>query len=162
MGKLRDRGWFTSLCFCLATMTAVIASVPDDTVAGIVASRATDQANFREQDLERIQGFLERKIVQQKLRDYGVSPQQAMDKVRRIGDKELHLLASRMERVPDGGSMVGLDTEGALLILLAIAVLVAVIMIVLLGVKVAVNEMLHRPSPEDASPPPATPPAPAE
>ena len=162
MGKLRDRGWFTSLCFCLATMTAVIASVPDDTVAGIVASRATDQANFREQDLERIQGFLERKIVQQKLRDYGVSPQQAMDKVRRIGDKELHLLASRMERVPDGGSMVGLDNEGALLILLAMAVLVAVIMIVLLGVKVAVNEMLHRPPSEDASSPPATPPSPAE
>ena len=162
MGKLRDRRWFTSLCFCLATMTAVTTSVPDDAVAGIVASRASDQANFREQDLERIQGFLERKIVQQKLRDYGVSPQQAMDKVRRIGDKELHLLASRMERVPDGGSMVGLDTEGALLILLAMAVLVAVIMIVLLGVKVAVNEMLHRPSPEDASPPPATPPAPAE
>ena len=162
MGKLRDRRWFTSLCFCLATMTAVIASVPDDAVAGIVASRATDQANFREQDLERIQGFLERKIVQQKLRDYGVSPRQAMDKVRRIGDKELHLLASRMERVPDGGSMAGLNTEGALLILLAMAVLVAVIMIVLLGVKVAVNEMLHRPLPEDASPLPATPPAPAE
>ena len=162
MGKMRDRRWFPSLCFCFATLTAVIASVPDDAVAGIVASRATDQANFREQDLERIQGFLERKIVQQKLQDYGVSPQQAMDKVRRIGDKELHLLASRMERVPDGGSMVGLDTEGALLIFLAMAVLVAVIMIVYLGVKVAVNEMLHRPSPEDASSPSATPPVPAE
>lgn len=162
MGKLRDRRWFASLCFCLATMMVVIASVPDDAVAGIVASRATDQTNFREQDLERIQGFLERKIVRQKLRDYGVSPQQAMDKVRRIGDKELHLLASRMERVPDGGSMVGLDTGGALLILLAMAVLVAVIMIVLLGVKVAVNEMLHRPSPEDGLPPPTTPPDPAE
>lgn len=162
MGKLRYRRWCASLCFCLATMTAVTASVPDDAVAGIVASRATDQANFREQDLERIQGFLERKIMQQKLRDYGVSPRQAMDKVRRIGDKELHLLASRMERVPEGGSMVGLDTEGALLLLLAMAVVVAVIMIVLLGVKVAVNEMLHRPSPEDASPSPAMPPAPAE
>jgi len=162
MEKLRDMRWFASLCFCLATMMAVIASLPDDAVAGIVASRATDQVNIREQDLERIQGFLERKIVQQKLRDYGVSPQQAMDKVRRIGDKELHLLASRMEGIPDGGAMVGLDTGGALLILLAIAVLVAVIMIVYLGVKVAVNEMLHRPSPEDASTPSASPPVPGE
>jgi len=162
MEKLLDMRWFASLCFCLATMMAVIASLPDDAVAGIVASRATDQVNIREQDLERIQGFLERKIVQQKLRDYGVSPQQAMDKVRRIGDKELHLLASRMEGIPDGGAMVGLDTGGALLILLAIAVLVAVIMIVYLGVKVAVNEILHRPSPEDASTPSASPPVPGE
>lgn len=162
METLRDRRWFASLCFCLAAMMALIASLPDDAVAGIMASRATDQANFREQDLGRIQGFLERKIVQQKLRDYGVSPQQAMAKVRRIGDEELHLLATRMERVPDGGAMVGLNTEGALLILLAMTVLVAVILIVLLGVKVAVNEMRHRPSPEDASSPSATPPVPAE
>jgi len=162
MRRMRERSWFPSLCFCLAAMIAVFASMPAHGIAGVVASRGSDGANLREQDLERIRALLERKIVQQRLRDYGVSPREAMEKIRQLDDPQLHRLAVKVDGVAEGGTMVGAGSDLILALGLIFAVIAVVAYLVYLGVKVAVNEIRNRPSAEDTSLPPTSVPAPGK
>lgn len=162
MDGLRLRSWFASMCLLLAMILATIASTPPDVCAGIVPSHGSSLAYSKDVDLERIQRILERNVVQQKLLDYGVSPQEAMAKVRQLEDKELHLLVTRMEQIPEGGAIVGVDTGGLLLIMLVIVAIAVVATFLALSVKAVITDMIYKPSPEDAPPELVPSPAPSQ
>ncbi len=148
------------MCLLIATTLAAIASTPPDVCAGIVPSHGSGQAYSRDVELERIERVLERNIVQRKLLDYGVSPEDAVAKVRQLDDKELHLLVTRMEQIPEGGAMVGVDTGSLLLIMLVIVAIAAVATFLVLSVKAVITDTIYKPSPEDAPLEPAPSPAP--
>jgi len=57
----------------------------------------------RTADLAKIQKVLESKIIQQKLMDYGLSPQEAMARVSRLSDSQISMLASHADAVQAGG-----------------------------------------------------------
>lgn len=156
---MRVRSWFVSTCLCLAVITAAIAMTPPELSAGIVPSHGLGPAYSRDVDLERIQRVLEGNMVRQKLLDYGVSPREAMDKVRRLDDKELHLLATKMEGIPEGSSIAGVDSAGAILIVLVILAVAVVITFLVLGAKAFVTDMRNKPQPENAPPEPLPSPA---
>ena len=72
-------------------------------VAGLAASRTsgvTTIASVRDADLLSVRRALEHKVVAQKLRDYGVSPEQAELRLASLSDGELHQLASAHTRCP--------------------------------------------------------------
>jgi hypothetical protein len=94
--------------------------------AGLAPSRAsgvTEVRSVRDADLIAVQRMLEHKIVVQKLRDYGVRPEQARLRVASLSDQELHQLASASKGLPSGG-----DGTGTLIGILIIVILVIVIL----------------------------------
>ncbi len=78
---------------------------------------------MRDADLIAVQRVLERKVVTQKLRDYGVTPEQARLRAASLSDAELHQLASASKSLPSGG-----DGIGALIGILIVVILIIVIL----------------------------------
>ncbi len=127
MVAIRRAGWFVLMAVMMAGWMGVLGSIRSEAVAGVIASRGTgvsDGLASRAADLEKVQSFLEKKIVAQKLTDYGVSPDEAMAKVRAMNERELHRLASLTDRAAEGAD----DGVG---LLIGIAVLIILVIIIL-------------------------------
>jgi hypothetical protein len=95
-------------------------------LAGLAPSRTsgtTGIATVRDADLLSMQRVLEHKVVAQKLRDYGVTPEQAELRLASLSDVELHRLASASRGLPTGG-----DGLGTLIGILIVVLLVIVIL----------------------------------
>ncbi len=163
MAMRRDRPWFASLCLAVAAILAVIVSVPSEARAGAMASHAGGPREMREADLAKVRIFLERKIVQERLRDYGVPPRDAFSKVVELDDATLHLLAARTGGIPEGGSPAGIDSGSVIgILVVAFLVIALVVYLISLGAKVVVNEIRNKPSAGEGPPPSPSVPAPAQ
>jgi hypothetical protein len=95
-------------------------------LAGLAPSRVsgmTEVHSVRDADLIAVQRSLEHKIVVQKLRDYGVSPEDARLRVASLSDAELHQLASATRGLPSGGDGTGTLIGVLIVILLVIIIL---------------------------------------
>ncbi len=127
MSSIRGAGWFVLVALMMAGWTGVLGSIRGEAVAGMIAShgtRAADGLAPRAADLGKVQAFLEKKIVLQKLADYGVSPEEAMAKIRSMNDGELHRLASLTDRAAEG-------TDDALGFLIGLAILIILVIVIL-------------------------------
>lgn len=87
---------------------------------------------FRAADLNKIQGALESKIVQQKLMDYGLSREETMARVSKLSDKQLSQLAAHTDSLQAGG-------DGGLLVSLLVVAILVVLLIYLLQGRVEVR-----------------------
>jgi len=76
----------------------------------------------RAADLASIQKTLETKTVQQRLVDYGLTPDEAMAKLNGLPDGQLHKLAANIDELQAGGDVVG--TLFALVIIAALVVFI--------------------------------------
>ncbi len=95
-------------------------------LAGLAPSRTsgvTGIASVRDADLLSVRRAIEHKVVAQKLRDYGISTEQADLRLASLSDAELHQLASATRGLPTGG-----DGVGALIGILIVILLVIVIL----------------------------------
>ena len=95
-------------------------------LAGLAPSRVTGVtaiSSARDADLIAVQRALEHTVVAQKLRDYGVAPDEIQARLASLPDQDLHLLASYSRGLPSGG-----DGLGTVIALLVIVVLVIVIL----------------------------------
>lgn len=102
----------------LLDITPAIAGLAPSTRSG-----ATTVASARDADLLVAQRALENKVVAQKLRDYGVSPDEAQLKLASMSDQDLHRLASASKGLPSGG-----DATGAIIGVLVVVILVIVVL----------------------------------
>ena len=94
--------------------------------AGLAPSRLSGQSTIssaRDADLLIVQRALEHKLVAQKLRDYGVSPQEAQLRVAALPDDDLHTLASASKGLPSGGDGLGVLVTVLIIILLVVVIL---------------------------------------
>ena len=123
MAMVRKAGWFVMVAAMMAGWMGVLGSVRGVAEAGVIASSIED-AGSRVEDMAKVQAFLENKVVVQKLVDYGVSPAEAMAKVKEMNAQDLHRLASLTDRAAAGTS----DALGFLIGLAILVILVIVIM----------------------------------
>ena len=128
-----------SLGFWTALISAVwlLSLEAAPALAGLAPSRvsgATAIASARDADLIAVQRALEHKIVAQKLRDYGVTPDDVKARLATTSDQDLHMLASYSKGLPSGGD----DAIGTLIGLLIIVVLILLIL-KLLNKKVVIK-----------------------
>ena len=122
MASIRKAGWFLALALMMAGWMGVLGSLRGVAEAGVIASHGVG-SDLRAADVAKMQAFLERKVVMQKLLDYGVSPQEAAAKLRSMSDQDLHRLASLTDRVAAGADDgVGLVIGLAILIILIIVI----------------------------------------
>ena len=91
-------------------------------------------APTRSADLETVRKVLETRLVQQRLLDHGLSPEEATARVNTLSDDQLHQLATNLDAVQAGG-----DVVGTLFALALIGALVVLIIYMLQG-RIAVEQ----------------------
>lgn len=94
--------------------------------AALAPSRTSGTATIasaRDADYLVAQRALENKIVAQKLRDYGVSPDEAQARLASMSDQDLHTLATASKGLPTGA-----DGTGAVIGILVVVILVIVVL----------------------------------
>jgi hypothetical protein len=77
-----------------------------------------------EQDRAKVQNFVERANVKERLQAMGVSGLVAKDRVAALTEEEVHALAQRIDAMPAGGDLSNAD----LILILLIAILVAIVL----------------------------------
>jgi len=108
----------TLIYWCGIEAAPAAAGLAPSTPTGVTAI-----ASARDADRIAVQRALENKVVAQKLRDYGVTPEQVQLRLASASDQDLHTLASASRGLPSGG-----DGFGVIIGLLVVVILVIVIM----------------------------------
>ncbi len=134
MGTIRRSSWFATVALTMAVWITTLWCIPAVAEATIIASHGAESGDLRASDIAKVQAFLERKELAQKMLDYGVSPQEAIVKLQSMSDQELHQLASLTDRVP-----AGTDGGVGLLIGLAVLVILIIVIIMLLNKRIVVR-----------------------
>ncbi len=83
----------------------------------------TTQRFDRVADMARIQRVLESKTLQQRLVDYGLSPEGALAKINGLSDEQVHQLATNIEALQAGG----MSSSNLIIILLLIVIILILI-----------------------------------
>jgi hypothetical protein len=120
----------------LTVTTYMIGFLVSPAWAAMVPSKGSAGASGNimiQQDMEKVQLALENKLVQERLRAYGLSAEQVRAKLSEMSPSQIHLLAQASDDVLAGG-----DGVGAVIGVLLIAVLVIVIL-KLLGKDITIN-----------------------
>jgi hypothetical protein len=85
-------------------------------------------------DLEKIQKILETKIVRERLDQLGFSREEIQRRLGQLSDQQIHKLALMLDELNVGG-----DTEGLIIVLLLVA-LIVVLVLWLTGRKVVITK----------------------
>jgi hypothetical protein len=88
----------------------------------------------RSSDLQKIQKFLEIKMVRERLKEFGLTPDETQTRLSQFNDQQIHQLALRLDDLKMGAD----DGLGIVIFLLLVVILVIVI-IQLTGHKVIVK-----------------------
>jgi hypothetical protein len=91
--------------------------------AGFIPSETLNiSPGTRAGDIDKIRIVLENKLVSQRLRDLGFTPEEVMARMSAMSDSQIHGFAQRLDQVKVGGEL------GVVIALLVIVVLVLVIL----------------------------------
>lgn len=104
---------------------ALLAVSVESAQAGVITTQQYLSAVDREAARARIDAVLAREEVRKRLELYGVDPVAADERIAALTDQELELLATELENLPAGGSLLGV--VGVVFIVLLILELVGVI-----------------------------------
>jgi len=74
-------------------------------------------------DMARIQVVLESKVVRQKLMDLGLSSEEAMARINKLSDDQVHQFASRLDSIQAGG----VGGSGLIIVLLLVIIILLLI-----------------------------------
>ena len=110
------------LAVCLSLYLLCILASP--AVAGMMGAVASDMnaGKTRADELARIQRTLEMEIVKEKLGAYGLTPEEIGQRLERLSNEQIHLLAQASDDVLAGG-----NGEGVIVVLLIILIILLVI-----------------------------------
>lgn len=109
--------WSCVAALALQTTVAHAEMIAPDAVIG---DAAPSQA---EQDRAKVQQFLDRSNVKQRLQAMGVGGLNATERVASLSDEEVHALAQRIDTMPAGGRLS--ETDMILIGVIALLVIVA-------------------------------------
>lgn len=111
----------TIVALLLALVLALPMPAARAALIGAEDAAATSQAEL---DRAKVQSFVDRADVRQRLQAMGVSGLASGDRVASLTDAEVHALAQRIDTLPAGGDLSNQD----LLLILLVAILVAILL----------------------------------
>jgi hypothetical protein len=126
MKKFQQVVFKRQLIWYLVIFFAFVPGWPAPSGASFIPSQGspgTGDPSIRQQDLEKIQAILEKKVVSQKLKEFGLTPEEVTSRLSQLSDQELHRIASRIDELQAGGDGVGLIIGLLIIVLLVILVL---------------------------------------
>jgi hypothetical protein len=109
--------------WALIITTFVMGTFPPDTQAMLAPAVSSSDDSLliatRSADLQRVQTVLESKMIQQRLEEVGLTPEEVNARLSQLSDAQLHQLATQLDSLMPGGD----GGLGILILVLAIAVL---------------------------------------
>jgi hypothetical protein len=102
-------------------LAVLLLSLPSQGWAMFMPSSQT--APTRQTDVITIQKALESSVVKQRLMDYGFSSEEAMSRINKLTDKEIHQFAGNLDSL-----QAGADAVDALIFLVLVAIIVVVVL----------------------------------
>ena len=101
------RNRFRNLLVAALATSLVAASLQSAAYAGVISTQEYLTAVDREATRARIDAVLAREEVRSQLEQYGVDPAVADARIAALTDQELEQLATDLENMPAGGSLLG-------------------------------------------------------
>jgi hypothetical protein len=124
VGKMKS-SWMKMISWYLVAAMFVIGITPR-VYAGFSPSEAISILNLdRASDLEKIRKVLEMKMVRERLKAFGFTPDEIEKKLNQLSDQQIHQLSLSLDELKVGG-----DGWAVLIVILLIAILVGVIIYV--------------------------------
>ena len=112
----------------VAGVLAVALAAPlPPAAAGMIGAedlQAVESASQAERDRAKVESFMERATVRERLQAMGVSGVASAARVASLSDAEVHALAQRIDTLPAGGELSNQD----LIIILLVAILVVLVL----------------------------------
>ena len=109
-----------------AVLTATLCLQPPLAQAEIVTTDQLTAQHNPEAQRAKIQSFLDRSSIRDKIQAMGVDGLAAKDRVAALNDQELHALAEKIDSLPTGGNVGGF-TDNQIVIVLLIVFLVVLL-----------------------------------
>jgi len=126
------------LAWVLSVTFLTLAAYPPDVQAMLAPTEMAAPGDVpslhRMGDLQKIQRFLEAKVVQQRLADFGLTSEEISSRLSQLSDDQLHHVATEIDSLIPGGN--GLE----LLIVLLVIAIIVVLVIYLLKYKIVVTK----------------------
>lgn len=119
------RTWIKYIASYLVVAMFIIGITPR-VYAGFSPSEAISMLSFdRSSDLEKIRKVLEMKMVGERLRDLGFTPDEIEKRLTQLSDHQIHQLALNLDQLQVGGS-----GWAVLIVILLIAIIIGVVIYV--------------------------------
>ena len=115
-------------------ITMFVIGITPRVYAGLSPSEVIGLSHERSSDLQKVQKFLEMKMVRERLKEYGLAQDEITARLDQLSDQQIHQLALKVDDLRVAGD----EGLGIIVALLVIAILV-VILILLLGHRVVVK-----------------------
>jgi hypothetical protein len=113
--------------YLIAALIAVTAFAAPAEAMLLPAGPGTAPPVDRAADLALIQRTMESQVLQQHLMDYGLTPEQALQRLSSLPDEQVHQFASRIDALQAGGRRAVVDLEVLLLILLIVLLILIIV-----------------------------------
>jgi len=119
------RTWMKYIA-CYLVVAMFIIGITPRVYAGFSPSEAISMLSFdRSSDLEKIRKVLEMKMVGERLRDLGFTPDEIEKRLTQLSDHQIHQLALNLDQLQVGGS-----GWAVLIVILLIAIIIGVVIYV--------------------------------
>ncbi len=128
--KKASRNW---IIWYLVMAMIVIGATPR-AFAGLSPSEVISLSHERSADLQTVQKFLEKKMVRERLKEYGFGQDEISARLAQLSDQQIHQLALKVDDLTVGAD----EGLGLVVGILVIAILV-VILVMLLGHRVVIK-----------------------
>jgi|Deesub1362B_J571_1020462.scaffolds.fasta_scaffold00697_8 hypothetical protein len=115
---------FKTTALILVISMSLLSIIPPVDASMVETEVVLKGISQRDMDLQKLQRFLESKIVKQKLKALGYSPYEIKQRLEALNDEDLHVLATKV----DGIRVAGDSGLGIIVMLLIIAILVVVLL----------------------------------
>ncbi|HSE83814.1 MAG TPA: PA2779 family protein [Thermodesulfobacteriota bacterium] len=126
MELVRNRVYRTLIIVLVLLSFTTVSLISKSAQSAIVDSQMIlpggKKSSLREMDEEKVRTTLENKIVAERLKSYGLSKEEVVEKMQRMSDEQVHQLAALSDRIPAGG-----DAWGFIIGALVVAVLILLI-----------------------------------
>jgi hypothetical protein len=108
---------------CVVVMGVALCLQTSAVMAGIVATDELAAPNQADIDKAKVQAFMDRADVKERLQALGVEESSAKDRVAAMNDQEVHAMAQKIDSMPAGGTL----TNNELILILLIIILLLLI-----------------------------------
>ena len=115
----------TSVALAMAGYMTLLTTAPAPAamVDSMMSNNQTESQNQRDVEIEKIQRALENKLVQEKLKAYGLTDEEVKEKLSKMNDQQIHMLAQASDKVLAGGDAIGFTIGVLIIVLLVIVIL---------------------------------------
>lgn len=117
---MRKKVFFKPLTVYLV-FAVFLLTLPSQGWAMFVPSAAP--SSIRQADINTIQKTLETAVIKQRIMDYGLTPGEALDRINKLSDGQIHEFAANLESL-----QAGADGVDGLVFLVLVAILVVLIL----------------------------------